>query len=465
MPPPRRPSRRDAGHEITVRMYNAGFGDCFMIVFPPESAGERPRKVLIDCGGPERVVQQVIEDAQEGESEPRLDVVVATHRHRDHVRGFESRHWRRVVIGEVWLPWTEHPHDDEARYVRALQSSRRDELIDLLRHQDPPDEAIVDAALSALLNDDAMKALTSGFKGSPPVRYLPVAPAGSQGEETESQRQARLTLETESLRGIEVSILGPSRLREVIANMEPPRTERFLRLSGGLPTAAALASHEARQREELLGLRARAKRAAPDGRPVRVGPGRLPWPPLFDGDWVIAPEHFPFAPREGLPWLSREARDGVRDADGDALLAVGASLEAAENGTSLLLMFRLGAAHLLFAGDAEWGTWEAALREWEPLLRRTTFLKVGHHGSYNATPRTLVEKVLPRDILAMVPTLAGVHNNVPLRPLMKALRDLPARVVLSNPPHTWEDWPADPLPNGFRRRDATTIEATIPVDA
>ena len=33
--------------EVAVRMYNVGFGDCFLITFP---APDRPRKVLVDCG-------------------------------------------------------------------------------------------------------------------------------------------------------------------------------------------------------------------------------------------------------------------------------------------------------------------------------------------------------------------------------------------------------------------------------
>jgi hypothetical protein len=36
----------DRNH-ITIRMYNVGFGDAFLIVFPGD---ERPRRVLVDCG-------------------------------------------------------------------------------------------------------------------------------------------------------------------------------------------------------------------------------------------------------------------------------------------------------------------------------------------------------------------------------------------------------------------------------
>ena len=43
----RRPAARRSKSALTVRMYNVGFGDCFLLSFP---APDRPRKVLIDCG-------------------------------------------------------------------------------------------------------------------------------------------------------------------------------------------------------------------------------------------------------------------------------------------------------------------------------------------------------------------------------------------------------------------------------
>jgi hypothetical protein len=187
------------------------------------------------------------------------------------------------------------------------------------------------------------------------------------------------------------------------------------------------------------------------------------WPPLFGGPWVVRANAFPRGDNGALPWLSDADRDGVRGADRDAVLAAAAKLEAAENGTSLVLMFRFGQTHLLFTGDAEWGTWEVALARWEPLLRRTAFFKVGHHGSFNATPPRLVE-LLPQTALAMAPTRHGDHNNVPLRSLMTALRARLTRVALSNVPGHWDDWSPDELPEGFRRLNDLTIEATVPLD-
>jgi hypothetical protein len=46
---------------------------------------------------------------------------------------------------------------------------------------------------------------------------------------------------------------------------------------------------------------------------------------------------------------------------------------------------------------AEWGTWKRILHDdaARTVVRGATFFKVGHHGSHNATAKTLVEAVLP----------------------------------------------------------------------
>lgn len=51
-------------------------------------------------------------------------------------------------------------------------------------------------------------------------------------------------------------------------------------------------------------------------------------------------------------------------------------------------------------------------------------MKVGYHGSHNATSKTLVEKVLPKGIPAMISTQEGegsYRRNIPLTDLLTAL--------------------------------------------
>jgi hypothetical protein len=74
-----------------------------------------------------------------------------------------------------------------------------------------------------------------------------------------------------------------------------------------------------------------------------------------------------------------------------ALLAA-AALEKAVNNTSLMLAFEIGDATLLFPGDSQWGSWRINLEDDQAraLLTRTSFYKVGHHGSHNANPKSLL---------------------------------------------------------------------------
>ena len=100
-------------------------------------------------------------------------------------------------------------------------------------------------------------------------------------------------------------------------------------------------------------------------------------------------------------------------------------LDKAVNGTSLLLLFEVGRAYLLFPGDAQWGTWQNALGdpEFHTLLEKTNFLKVGHHGSHNATPREFIDKIIRANgFSAMVCTRPTTKfKKIPLPSLLDAI--------------------------------------------
>ena len=94
---------------------------------------------------------------------------------------------------------------------------------------------------------------------------------------------------------------------------------------------------------------------------------------------------------------SGDVKGRLRASLGEQVVQAASGLDSSLNNTSLMLSFEIGDQYLLFPGDAQWGPWRQSLAErWSAdLLRRTTFLKIGHHGSHNATPVDLVE-ALPR---------------------------------------------------------------------
>jgi glyoxylase-like metal-dependent hydrolase (beta-lactamase superfamily II) len=102
---------------LTIRMYNVGFGDCFLLSFQyPKKA----RHVLLDYGstaapkrGPKNYMQKIAEDIKAVTS-AKLDGIIATHRHRDHVSGFATDAGTGKIIASlnpdfVIQPWTEDP--------------------------------------------------------------------------------------------------------------------------------------------------------------------------------------------------------------------------------------------------------------------------------------------------------------------------------------------------------------------
>jgi hypothetical protein len=116
------------------------------------------------------------------------------------------------------------------------------------------------------------------------------------------------------------------------------------------------------------------------------------------------------------------------------------ALDDAMNNTSLILLFEVGGKKFLFPGDAQIENWNYALKDApaaaanRELLKATDFYKVGHHGSLNATPKSLWKlfaKKSPQQktgrLLTAVSTMSGKHGStasqteVPRRTLIAAL--------------------------------------------
>lgn len=387
---------------LTVRMYNVGFGDCFLVSYRVD---EQLRRMLIDCGthlsgaGPRpigQVVQRIVADVDDGNG-PHIDVVVASHRHFDHIAGFDNSAWSGVSVGEVWLPWTEDPDDPAARRIRDAQTKLAAGLADWSASRGQSAAPVEMLALNALSNANAMTTLQHGFSGRPRRRYLP--------------SKSSSTLETSALPELRVHVLGPSRDEAVIRDLEPPHDQSYLRQLG----VAALGD---------------------TAEPLR-----------------------PF-PTQGVADAALEADEAIEDLH-DALRVdvfdLAASLEDAVNGTSLVLALELGSAVLLFTGDAQWGTWKAALdvTEWQELLRRATFLKIGHHGSHNATPKRLVEEYLPDGLAAMVSvTPVARWPFIPKKELVERLKLKGVRIARSDKRRN--------TPAGFKREGDWWTEIAIP---
>jgi beta-lactamase superfamily II metal-dependent hydrolase len=409
---------------LRIRMYNVGFGDCFLLTIPTD---HDDRTMLVDCGkhlssksghrvgeAAEDIVKTVIAAA----GKPRIDVVVATHRHFDHISGFDLKRWKDVEVGEVWLPWTEEPGNPAAEQIRRSQNR----LAMALCRRFGANSAVGRLAFNSLSlsNDGAMTTLRSGFLGKPPVRYLPEQDRGVQ------------TFSTDVLPGVTVHALGPSHDPAVIALMDPPAGKYF-------PIQADV------DRQELLAAGAAAAKATAS---------IVAFPPLFADNFELKTAEF----KKKYPGLARRANTKSLDKRAQFdMLAAASSLEDAINGTSLVFALDFGRACMLLAGDAEWGTWSAILDDptARALLTRTRAYKVSHHGSYNGTPPQFVNELLPDDAISLVSLGTDIWPSIPRESLLDALKGSPRRLLRS-----------DELPLSgadLTHQDDLWVELSIPV--
>jgi beta-lactamase superfamily II metal-dependent hydrolase len=339
----------------TLRMYAVGFGDCFLLSIP--RADQRPWRMLVDCGvhvlgRSEHAMATVVGDLIEvcsDDGDPVIDVVVATHRHQDHVSGFDDARWSEVTVGEVWLPWSENPSDSVAQQLRT----RLDATARNLHLRFGADSAeVAGLALNSLSNEKAMTTLRDGFRGRARRCYL----------STEEPNRRELT----GLPDARVHLLGPPRTPAAIKSMDPPELERWLTMD-----------ERASGRSDSLEI--------PFGPAYRMTDRAAFWRQY---------EHL-------------TAEDELLDSvplEPDGGLAAASWLDRVLNNTSLVFVLEVDDIRILFAGDAQWGVWREILSNLDAreLLARTNLYKVSHHGSHNGSPKTLVNEVLPSSLTSVM---------------------------------------------------------------
>lgn len=360
---------------IRVRMYRVGFGDCFLLSLPADSGHAH---LLVDCGvhakGDIGTIQSAVRNAL-GEAGNELAVVIATHAHQDHISGFAkmAEQFRACRVKEVWMPWTEDPKDPDAARLKAKQLA----IVNKLRQHFaavPPSEAALSALLNLAGNEQALQLLKSGISNGT-VRYL------DAGKELQDPA---------GIKGLTVRVLGPPRDPAFLAKMDPPQGERFLRANGGRP-------------EPLNGLQPFLRR------------------------WMCNPE------KAGFPALSEKDREALQTLAGDPE-GLAFALDQALNNTSVVTLLSYRGRHLLLAGDAQYGNWNFWLQQQgsADLLAEVNFYKVGHHGSFNATPKKALEKMTRKGFAAMASTQSAPWPSIPLDKLVAALQDRASGFVRSD---------------------------------
>lgn len=397
--------------KITLRYYNVGFGDCLLLIFG--YAGHE-RFVLIDCGttsAPGKAssgahLARVAKDIRE-RCGGKLHVLIATHRHKDHVEGFVRRKkgdgagdvFAACLPDAVLLPWTEDPAlavdavkplaavagmQRAVRGLASMQLATAGVLAELER---------LTPALSAAMRRRIAFLGDDNLGNRAALESLWAMGRASKAGKCRFLHHGKAVGLTRILPGVRVQVLGPPTVAQ----------------------HAAVLKQRRRDDDEYWHLLGMAGRASRSGAPLwfpRAKGGR--------GEQQVDPAQ---------RWIRRR----LERLRGEQLYEVVRTVDDALNNTSLILLFSVGKAKLLFPGDAQIENWEYALAKHKHDLADVTLYKVGHHGSLNATPKTLWEGFARRSTDAAAPdrlrsvcsTKANVHghaNEVPRGKLIDELK-------------------------------------------
>lgn len=423
---------------LLVRSYNVGLGDCIYVRVP--DAG-RPKHLLIDCGnkyGTADALGAAIADLRANlpveDGTPTLDLLVATHAHEDHVKGFDPELFQGLRIRRIWLSAAMNPDHPQAEGTQALVGFAEQELRRLTdsEHRGLAAWAVDLLALSKADGMDSLRQDLPAANGIAPLYVHADTPA------------AELALFEDP--GVTLRILGPMQdvdgyyLGEVLEDL---RALQALRDEAGTPAGGGRSA---------------------DPRPENV-----------------SPEDF----------------DLLRRSLGGGALAFVLKSGELVNNTSVVLLLEWRGRRLLFVGDAEVktayggefregksnGSWNVMwAKQREALSRPVDFLKVGHHGSHNATPWTtkllkgkphpvnrLLDALLPPvaageevpERYAVVSTeRTGGYPTIPSPELMEEL----GRRVRNVHPYEEEPREGHGVPPGRQQPQRTDLEARAWVD-
>ena len=357
------------GNQLLIRAYNVGCGDCIYVRIPGPQGGFH---VLIDCGkkGSDELLEKAVKHLK-GElpagSTPgkrRLDLIVATHRHEDHVKGFDPRWFENIEVKNIWLSVAMDPEHPQAEGVHRLHDFATTAMRGLMAGGQALSPEIELLASMYGVNNDAADQLL--MKTLPEIN-------GIEPRYVHSGMEHDLALPPDT----KIHILAP----EKDVDRFYLGKELDASLQGLQGFTAALASAQT------------AEAAPATGPPANISAT----------DFRVL--------------QSRMLSNG---------LAFAAKESSIQNNLSVVLLIEWKKRRLLFVGDAEWegefkegkhnGSWNVM---WE--MHRTThlkapvdFLKIGHHGSINATPppaETRPKKARLDGIYAVLDTILPVQTG------------------------------------------------------
>lgn len=398
--------------KATLFAFNVGFGDCFLLRF--SYPDETQRHVLIDFGSTRPPAwageDHMLEVAERIKKlcGGKLDILVATHRHKDHISGFataKSGKGSGDIIASlnpklVLQPWTEdprvpvdamHPLKDGRAFTSSLASMNEFAGSVQAFAQGMNEATQIAMGFSAHEREFLEFLGENNVANKSAVANL--VNMGKSGKALYLHADSKVDV-ADLLPGVKLHVLGPPTVKQQ-------------------PEVSEQAAKNAEEYWHLLKTGVEEKMAAGSA--------------LFPGYIIGSP-----------PRYARWIKEKLGELRKDMLFSITTALDDAMNNTSLILLFQIGRKSLLFPGDAQWENWQYALSqpEYQKLLKSVDLYKVGHHGSLNATPKSLWNAFDQKDatkgkknrLVSVMSTLGGVHGKstataVPRETLVKELKE------------------------------------------
>ncbi len=358
---------------VSIRMYNVGFGDCFLLTF---HYGNEKRHMLVDFGStsgpqgqPKDYMTRIAADIK-AQCGSKLDILVVTHRHRDHISGFATNGTSpgATIAGlkpdYVIQPWTEDP-------------------------KAKPDALTATVPASTKSNPSA-KQLQAHYLGSLEAMHQVAAGIGKWAQ------QSKEAVDPATVK--QLAFLGENNLKNLSAVKNlmamgqagtPYYVNAGMKLNGLIPGVkiTVLGPPNLKQSDKIRSERAKD--------PTEFWQFRNFWATQHQAiartassrPAVLFPHNVSAVRGPNVRWFIRQSRQ----IQASQMLDLVRQLDDVMNNTSVILLLEIGSKKLLFPGDAQIENWSFALAnpEWMALLKDVDLYKVGHHGSLNATPKTL----------------------------------------------------------------------------
>lgn len=393
---------------VNIKMYKVGeLGDCFLLCF---KNGIEQSNVLIDCGSFRNSAKSIArmkaiaEDIKTQLAGAKLNVVVGTHQHNDHLSGFvhAKKIFEKIAPEQIWLSWLDDPKDKLARqigkdfnnYLTSLRLISKE-----LNHSWFSDHPAKEQ-LNKMLAFYGVK--TDGNLGAKTDDLPPAMAAEAKDILKKLGRKKPAYLspgDNFSLPGIEdgavkVYVLGPPRNQKALYDKEPSEGETFdpklaLNSMNAAKLMYAVKKYTGSVKEE------NDEEPFPFNEPERES---LNYQAVWDSYYAKENEWRQI----DLDWINQASQ-----------LALW--LDGFTNNSSLVLAFEIVSSNkvLLFAADAQTGNWTSWKTikwkqmpsdfNWLNLLENTVLYKTGHHGSHNSTLPEGLNNMIHEELVVMIP--------------------------------------------------------------